>query len=1343
MVKNVYFILASILTIVLLNIFLISLVSAVLTTTITINDSDNFYSNVTGNNIIHLVVNVTNNDSAINISYANFSNFSTSCGTAGIVNFTKLSATIYNASCNVSNIANSSNFALGFIQTMFTQGNGLGSVNISIGNSSNIPPVILYNMTRPIIQGDLCDQFGTKTTDMSQLTNFSNVNFVIQIQTNFSCLTSYLFNGSNPGQFADTMLLNLTSINMSSQSIGVRLAQLQNAIIVNISSPKTFRPSRIFINSTAFSELNSTANITLFNIPFSSIPNVIGDDNSSVASSNITWISNGYSSLLGSNLGNLTFFVGHFSGYNATDNINPTITINSPTTNALTFSSFNVSVNGTGSEPSNITITIDGQTYSYVDNNTNTANCTNISSNKETFNCFKSFTSLSDGIHTINVTAYDYGGSSSPGNTNQTSKIITVDSVPSVDLLWQGDMLGTFNGSRSDNFAFACNISDGTGISNLTLFIWYNNQTPFYNSTTTLSGLYNSTSWGPSQPIDGLYLWNCLGRDTANNPSWSNEGNRSFKMDDTPSSIAIISPTNYQNISTRILTINVTSLDNFAINYTNISIINSTGSVVNFTTNFSFNGTFGVYLTVPNDDVYTIYATSWDGILSNNPNTTSITVTVDASNPYENPTTPVNSTYSNNPVQNFSAVLNDYMGIKNATLYVYNSSGNLTNKTTINFVPSVKQINLGTTVANLVDGVYTWFYNLFDWAGNGATIINSTLTIDTISPQLTITSPSNNQFLNSRLIAINYTTNDSIAFNNASIIIYDSNGSIINSTTSTSIINNRVNLTIPNDGVFSINITSYDNATNYNISSRLITVDTIFPTILIYSTRNNSFYMVNETIPIVFGSNEPGYKWYNNGTGNSTIYSTTLTNYTFMINYTAPGVYNITMYANDSANNLVSRTIFINVFNLSSLPNNTVISNSSTSQINVSSNITNIVIPFNQSDLNISVPYNLSNQTVNINFSRLIDNGSATVNSTFTLQRNDTSILYTVVIPNNTIISGDTNWTGSIQVPIVNISTFTGPTISGGTTNVNIVIDTGSDVELNFSNPVKVIIGNQSGKRAGWSRGSSSIIDINTTCNSGNTTNPTAPTNINQTTRECYINDGNDLVIWTLHFTSFAAYTYTVTPVSTGSTGSTGGSTGSYSSSPITMTYTLTLPEFAAGYTNQLTKGDRIKFTIKNDSHTIAMNSVSASEITVNVSSILQQKTIALGAVGKFDVNSDNIYDLSISFISYNSSTKKAKLTVQNINEPITPSQTPQITPTPAPSTKPATAPPTTPPTTSPTDNSAAEKKKQTNNMILTIVIIIVIIAIIIILYLIFRGTHKKKKRREYMMEALPTLSFY
>lgn len=59
------------------------------------------------------------------------------------------------------------------------------------------------------------------------------------------------------------------------------------------------------------------------------------------------------------------------------------------------------------------------------------------------------------------------------------------------------------------------------------------------------------------------------------------------------------------------------------------------------------------------------------------------------------------------------------------------------------------------------------------------------------------------------------------------------------------------------------------------------------------------------------------------------------------------------------------------------------------------------------------------------------------------------------------------------------------------------------------------------------------MTDISTACNS-----ITAPTNINANSpRECYIDDGNDLVIWTYHFTTFAAYT----PSSTSSAGGGGG----------------------------------------------------------------------------------------------------------------------------------------------------------------------------------------------------------
>ena len=78
----------------------------------------------------------------------------------------------------------------------------------------------------------------------------------------------------------------------------------------------------------------------------------------------------------------------------------------------------------------------------------------------------------------------------------------------------------------------------------------------------------------------------------------------------------------------------------------------------------------------------------------------------------------------------------------------------------------------------------------------------------------------------------------------------------------------------------------------------------------------------------------------------------------------------------------------------------------------------------------------------------------------------------------------------------------------------------GSDIELNFSKAVKISIGGMAGKRAGWTRGTA-LTDITTVCNS-----VVAPTNIDPTTiRECYIDSGNDLVIWTYHFTKFAAYT--------------------------------------------------------------------------------------------------------------------------------------------------------------------------------------------------------------------------
>jgi PGF-pre-PGF domain-containing protein len=164
-----------------------------------------------------------------------------------------------------------------------------------------------------------------------------------------------------------------------------------------------------------------------------------------------------------------------------------------------------------------------------------------------------------------------------------------------------------------------------------------------------------------------------------------------------------------------------------------------------------------------------------------------------------------------------------------------------------------------------------------------------------------------------------------------------------------------------------------------------------------------------------------------------------------------------------------------------------------------------------------------------LNFAPLKTGDNVTVGANNVSLVRESTVNYTVVIPNGTVISGASGWDGKIEMPMVNTSTFTAP--SGGTAGV--VLDMGSNVELNFSQPVKIVIGGQAGKHAAWARGSSTLTDISTECNS-----LTNPTNINPTTtRECYKDSGSDLVIWTYHFTSFATYTPAPTITTTGTDG--------------------------------------------------------------------------------------------------------------------------------------------------------------------------------------------------------------
>lgn len=208
-------------------------------------------------------------------------------------------------------------------------------------------------------------------------------------------------------------------------------------------------------------------------------------------------------------------------------------------------------------------------------------------------------------------------------------------------------------------------------------------------------------------------------------------------------------------------------------------------------------------------------------------------------------------------------------------------------------------------------------------------------------------------------------------------------------------------------------------------------------------------------------------------------------------------------------------------------------------------NVTEVIVPEGSPIKKIVVKSEDDNEDEDINVSLAeLKNSTGDVElvNNFTLTRQTSVANYTAEIPAGTVISGGSDWDGKINVPTIrNAADYSPPSGS-----VDVVVDVGSGTEINFSNKVKITIGGKAGKKAAWARGTSALTEITTVCD-----NVDDPTNINANSpRECYIDSGSDLVIWTYHFTQFAAFTppspTSPSPAQSGGGGSSGGGGGSY-----------------------------------------------------------------------------------------------------------------------------------------------------------------------------------------------------
>ncbi len=197
-----------------------------------------------------------------------------------------------------------------------------------------------------------------------------------------------------------------------------------------------------------------------------------------------------------------------------------------------------------------------------------------------------------------------------------------------------------------------------------------------------------------------------------------------------------------------------------------------------------------------------------------------------------------------------------------------------------------------------------------------------------------------------------------------------------------------------------------------------------------------------------------------------------------------------------------------------------------------------IVITSPTQEVNITIGSGTTNPTIDV--SSFISGGTGTIPK-ITIESENAD----VAIPaSTTVTSEDTSWNGIINAPTV--TTVALPETSGETTTLNTAIEIGfTGAKLSFDKAVRILIPNQAGKKAGYVRNGTAFTEITSICSADSQ----AAGDALSADGDCKIDVGSDLVIWTKHFTKFAAYTQTANS-SNGGSGNSGGGGGIISATP-------------------------------------------------------------------------------------------------------------------------------------------------------------------------------------------------
>ena len=467
------------------------------------------------------------------------------------------------------------------------------------------------------------------------------------------------------------------------------------------------------------------------------------------------------------------------------DTIPPNIIITTPKNGSiLNYST--VTLNWTGSDT--------GSGIAYYEISNDTISWTNVGTNNSVTYTY------SDGLHTLYVRAYD-----NAGNVNQTNVTFIVDTTPPTIVL---------NSPTPINYSTTSIVANWTG-SDATSGIAY------YNVSLDGGAWINvglNTTYNLTNLSQGSHTFTVLAIDKAGN---SNQSTVSFVVDTIAPNVTITYPAPNSYLNTSTVVVNWTGSDNnTGIKSYYVSLDGGTPVNVGLNTTYTFNSLA--------DGTHTVSVQAVD--YAGNSNVTSVTFIVDTTPPtiVLNSPTPIN--YST------TSIVANWTG-SDATSGIAYYNVSLDGGAWIN-------VGLNTTynLTNLSQGSHTFTVLAIDKAGNSNQSTVS-FVVDTIAPNVTITYPAPNSYLNTSTVVVNWTGSD----NNTGIKSYYvslDGGTPVNVGLNTTYTFNSLA-----DGTHTVSVQAVDYAGNSNVTSVTFIVDTTPPTLSVSANATNSTW-VNYSVSV-------------------------------------------------------------------------------------------------------------------------------------------------------------------------------------------------------------------------------------------------------------------------------------------------------------------------------------------------------------------------------------------------------------------------------------------------------------------------------------------------------------